>query len=121
MKLDNWLARDLSGLDSKFRAQFFPELRSEMRRERIEQDQQRAHRCYRNFLHIGKAVNKNHHLGNGGIERKRLDVLADFLDGGVNEFELRFIGRDVLNPRRQFPFARLVFVHHQPPDSRQKS
>src|SRR5207248_10013158 len=40
---------------------------------------------------------------------------------GVNQLELRFVGRDVLNARGQSPFAGLIFVHEQTPDAGEKT
>ncbi len=35
---------------------------------------------------VGECVDKNHHLRNGGVEGKRLDVFGHFLDRGVQTF-----------------------------------
>ncbi len=44
-----------------------------------------------------------------------------FLIVACRHFELRFVGRDVLHPRGQFPFAGLILVHDQTPDAGEKT
>src|ERR1044072_9618689 len=91
-----------------------------MWRERIKENEERSHRRDRNRFRVGERIHEDHHLRNRSVEGQRLNVFGHFLDRRVKDFALPLRKIDIFHCWRQFPFAGLIFGHHQPPDAREK-